>query len=193
MAQQMTPFLFEGDAMFRVVMRDTAPWFVAADPCRILGIKNVAQAVSALDEDERGICSTYTLGGSQEVLVVSEGGLYTLILRSRDATKPGTVPHRFRRWVTGEVLPAIRRTGGYSMAGAPTEPFAAEDPKGLKLRQVTEVRLTFGEKSAQQLYCAFGLERVPAMREAMSANGDLFQADEEDGQPAGVAQNGGTH
>jgi prophage antirepressor-like protein len=59
------------------------------------------------------MCSTDTPGGPQEVVIVSESGLYTLILRSRTATTPGTVQHRFRRWVTSEVLPAIRKTGTY--------------------------------------------------------------------------------
>ena len=107
-------FDFETNAV-RVLMRDEVPWFVAADVCRALGIQNAAQAVQSLDEDEKGICSTYTLGGEQGVLCVSESGLYTIILRSRDAVKAGTVAHRFRKWVTAEVLPSIRRTGGYQM------------------------------------------------------------------------------
>ena len=117
MKAALVPFLFEGEALVRVVTIEDVPWFVAADVCRALGIKNTAQAVECLDDDEKGLCSTYTPGGSQELLIISEGGLYTLVLRSRDATKSGTVPHRFRKWVTGEVLPAIRKTGRYDTRG----------------------------------------------------------------------------
>lgn len=104
MGQHINPFLFEGEHLLRVVDQGDDPWFVAKDVCSVLGIKNVSQAVENLDSDEKGICSTYTLGGPQESVVVSEGGLYTLIMRSRAAVTPGTIQHRFRKWVTGEVL-----------------------------------------------------------------------------------------
>jgi prophage antirepressor-like protein len=173
---ELTPFLFEGEHMTRVVMRDGSPWFVAVDVCRVLGIQNAAQAVAPLDEDERGISSTYTPSGHQEVIVISEGGLYTLILRSRDATKPGTVAHRFRKWVTAEVLPTIRRTGQYQA------PIAEEDPEDLgslpistKIRLVDCMRHTFGEKASQQIAFKVRLPVVPAMEEAMRSQPDLFQ------------------
>lgn len=108
------PFAF-GDSLLRVITKDSEPWFVAADVCRILEIKNSSQAIEPLDDDEKGVCSTYTLGGQQDVLIVSESGFYTLVLRCRDATTPGTVAHRFRKWVTSEVLPSLRRVGGYQM------------------------------------------------------------------------------
>ena len=103
----------------RVVVRDGEPWFVAADVCRALDIKNSRDALAALDADEKGVGSTDTLGGPQKMAVISESGLYTLILRCRQATTPGTVPHRFRKWVTAEVLPAIRRKGSYTRPTAP--------------------------------------------------------------------------
>lgn len=87
------------------------PWFVAKDVCDALSIDKTA--ASRLDDDEKGLRSTQTLGGSQQVLFVSEPGLYTLVLKSR---KPEA--KAFRRWVTHEVLPAIRRTGSY---GSPAE------------------------------------------------------------------------
>ena len=67
----------------------------------------------ALDEDEKGVSLIYTPSGQQEMNIISESGMYTLILRCRDAVKKGSVPHRFRKWVTAEVLPAIRKTGKY--------------------------------------------------------------------------------
>lgn len=109
MNTEPTPFLFEGEHLVRVVQTgEREPWFVAADVCRVLGIKNAADALKNLDEDEKGIAVSDTLGGQQSLLIVSESGMYALIFRSR---KPAAL--RFRKWVTQEVLPAIRRTGSY--------------------------------------------------------------------------------
>lgn len=98
------------DHEIRIIMIDNEPWFVAKDICSVLETVNVSQAVDKLDDDEKGICSIDTLGGTQEMSVVSEPGLYTLTLKSR---KPEAKP--FRRWVTHEVLPSIRKTGSYSV------------------------------------------------------------------------------
>lgn len=117
----LLPLAFEGRAI-RVELRDATPWFVAADVCRALEIGNPTSALRALDPDERSLSSTKASTGDAFNLV-SESGLYTLVLRSRKAVTPGTVQHRFRKWVTSEVLPTLRRTGGY---GAP-----AIDPKQL--------------------------------------------------------------
>ncbi|EFA28052.1 hypothetical protein HAINFHK1212_1303, partial [Haemophilus influenzae HK1212] len=89
------------------------PWFVAKDVCDAIGIDNNRKALLALDEDEKGVTLSYTLGGQQEMNIISESGMYTLILRCRDAVKKGSIPHRFRKWVTAEVLPTIRKTGKY--------------------------------------------------------------------------------
>ena len=87
------------------------PWFVAADVCRVLDIKNPSDTINKrLDSDERGIEIIYTPSGDQEMLVVNESGLYNLIFRS---TKPEA--KKFRKWVTEEVLPSIRKTGSYSI------------------------------------------------------------------------------
>ena len=94
----------------RVVMRDGEPWFVAKDACDCLELTNVSKACQTLDEDEKGITKSYTLGGSQDMMLISESGLYTLIMRSN---KPEAKV--FRKWVTSEVLPSIRKTGSYSV------------------------------------------------------------------------------
>ncbi|MDR0672889.1 MAG: Bro-N domain-containing protein [Zoogloeaceae bacterium] len=93
----------------RVATRDGEPWFVAADVCAALNLKNVAMALRHLDDDEKGISNVDTLGGKQNLLAISESGLYALVLRSR---KPEA--RKFAKWVTSEVLPAIRKTGRYS-------------------------------------------------------------------------------
>lgn len=85
------------------------PWFCAKDICEVLGIKNHRDAISVLDEDEKGVGKIYTLGGYQELNFVNESGLYTLVMRSN---KPEA--RKFRKWVTSEVLPSIRKYGFYS-------------------------------------------------------------------------------
>lgn len=161
-AQATAPFTFtfEGETAVRVIERNGSPWFYAADVCRALGISNPRDAVGRLAPE--GVASTDTLGGQQEALIVSESGLFTLILRSRDAIKPGTLPHRFRRWVTGEVLPAIRRTGQVTVV-QPPEP-GHPIPEAARLRMVREARQTFGVRAAGQLWFGLGLPVVPAMR-----------------------------
>ena len=107
-------FNFESHAV-RVVMRDDEPWFVAADVCRALQLTNPTKALLSLDADEKALTSIQGLSrGNDRANVISESGMYTLVLRCRDAVKPGTVPHRFRKWVTSIVLPAIRKTGQFT-------------------------------------------------------------------------------
>lgn len=116
---QTAVFKFESDNPIRSVIIAGEPWFVAQDVCTALRIQNVTQALEKLDDDER---SMFNIGHEhraifdsrvKEINIISESGLYTLILRCRDAVTPGTIPYRFRKWVTSEVLPQIRRTGRY--------------------------------------------------------------------------------
>lgn len=105
----VVPFNF-GEQQVRTLLIAGEPWFVAADVCRVLEVGNTTQAVQALDEDER---SMFNIGRQGNANLVNESGLYTLILRSRDAVKKGSKPHAFRKWVTSEVLPSIRKAGHY--------------------------------------------------------------------------------
>lgn len=102
-----------GDSEIRVINRCGEPWFVAKDVCDALTLTNSRKALTALDDDEKGVTLSYTLGGEQNLSIVSESGMYTLVLRCRDAVNKGSVPHKFRKWVTAEVLPSIRKTGSY--------------------------------------------------------------------------------
>ena len=95
----------------RVVECEGEPWFVAKDVCECLELTDVSKTISLLDDDEKGTNSIRTPGGEQQMLVISEPGLYSLILRSR---KPEA--KAFKRWVTHEVIPSIRKTGGYLIA-----------------------------------------------------------------------------
>lgn len=85
-------------------------WFVLKDVCSILNINNVSDVYNRLDDDEKGVGQIDTLGGKQKMNIVNESGLYHVILRS---DKPEATP--FRRWVTNDVLPTIRKTGSYMM------------------------------------------------------------------------------
>lgn len=105
--------LFEHEKFgsLRVVERKVQPWFVAKDVCDILKLGNPRSSLALLDEDEKDVHSMDTPGGKQEMTIISEPGLYSLILRSR---KPEA--KAFKRWVTHEVIPSIRKTGGYLIA-----------------------------------------------------------------------------
>lgn len=120
----------------RVIDQNGEPWFVAKDVCAALDIGNSRQAITRLDEDEKGVILTDTLGGIQELSVVNEPGLYTLILGSR---KPEA--KAFKRWITHEVLPEIRRTGRYGPTAQPLR----------EMRQLLQDAATRLEALEQQL------------------------------------------
>lgn len=131
----------------RVVVRDGEPWFVASDVCGALDYKNTSKAVGDhLDDDERGVTTGYTLGGDQKLTVISESGLYALVLRSR---KPEA--RKFAKWVTSEVLPAIRKTGiyvGKPFTVNPGDVLTAEEQNTLRLMLKTAVERLPKEKQA---------------------------------------------
>lgn len=110
----MIPFDFDGNAV-RVIMQKDDPWFVSRDVCACLSLDRTA--VRRLDEDEKGVRSMHTPGGMQELSCVSESGLFALIFTSRKEEAK-----RFRKWVTSEVLPALRKHGTYTMPGHDPEP-----------------------------------------------------------------------
>lgn len=105
---ELQVFAFEGVEV-RTVLIDSEPWWVAKDVASVLELGNARSSLALLDEDEKGVHSMDTPGGDQQVTVINEPGLYSLILRSR---KPQA--KAFKRWVTHEVIPAIRRTGSYT-------------------------------------------------------------------------------
>ncbi len=115
MSTQLSTFLFETH-IIRTLSINNEPWFVVADLCKALELSSPTKAILNLDEDEVALNSIQGISkGNDKVNLVSESGMYTLILRCRDAVKKGSVPHRFRKWVTAEVLPQIRKTGKYEV------------------------------------------------------------------------------
>ena len=104
------------------------PWFVASDLCRALGLAQVTRALDRLDPEDRGVTSIKTPGGWQDCNIVNESGMYSLILASR---KPDA--KRFKRWVTAEVLPTLRKTGAFSVVPAASFDIPTTLPDALRL------------------------------------------------------------
>lgn len=105
---EVIPFTYEDTNVRTVATEDGTPWFVASDVAKILGYRMASDMTRRLDEDERGTRSVRTLGGTQEMTVITESGLYSAILGSKVEGA-----RDFKRWVTHEVLPSIRKRGGY--------------------------------------------------------------------------------
>ncbi|ADW16400.1 prophage antirepressor [Desulfobulbus propionicus DSM 2032] len=103
------PFQFESNEI-RALTIDGDPWFVARDVCDVLEYADASDATQFLDDDEKLVRQIAGAGQTRNMLIISESGLYTLIIRSN---KPQAKP--FRKWVTAEVLPSIRKTGGYAL------------------------------------------------------------------------------
>ncbi|ATJ89977.1 antirepressor [Acetobacter senegalensis] len=107
-------FDFEGHAV-RTINHDGATWWVMTDVCKVLGIANAPQAATRLDEDEKATIIINDSGTlNAERTIINESGLYSLILTSRKAAAK-----RFKKWITAEVLPTLRRTGTYSVGASP--------------------------------------------------------------------------
>ena len=102
-------FHFKGRQV-RTIQLDSEPWFVAADVCDVLGLSNPSQALSYLDRDERRLITNEAWRTNGNMAIVSEPGLYSLVLRSRRPEAKG-----FRRWIAHEVIPALRQCGEYRL------------------------------------------------------------------------------
>lgn len=120
MNQQLAPFDFEGRQVRIITDAQGEPWFVAADVLSTISLDR--KALERLDDDEKGVNSIHTPGGIQEMTTVNEPGLYALVLGSRKAEAK-----RFKRWVTHEVLPAIRKTGSYAVPAMASLPAPTQD------------------------------------------------------------------
>ena len=170
------PLAFE-DRLVRAFERDGEPWFVGKDVCAALDIRNHIDALSRLDEDEKGVGIADPLsrsergGGAQEVTIISEAGVYRLVFTSR---KPEA--ERFKRWLAHEVLPQLRRTGRYAPDPAAVAPAPDEAALALlnwRLAAVREARLLFGPARAARLWGELGLPAAPADPVSEDAGGAL--------------------
>jgi hypothetical protein len=137
----VVPFCFN-DQLVRTTIINDDPWFVAKDICSVLERQwNGATTLEFLDDDEKGVYKFDTPSGEQELLIVSESGLYTLIIRSN---KPQA--KQFRKWVTAEVLPSIRKTGSYQTPDGDRRVFVnhshrktSSGPNGLDIRYTLDL------------------------------------------------------
>ena len=159
----VVPFQFKKHEV-RVVEHKGDPWFVAKDICSFLEIAKYRDAVSRLDDDERGAVLVDTLGGKQQMSIISESGLYCLIFKSRKSEAK-----KFRRWVTHEVLPSIRKTGGFFSTSGLTHDQQAELKEAVNraVRISGQNRQTAYNLTWNRLKKHFGVERykeIPAVR-----------------------------
>lgn len=149
-------FAFEGHNV-RVIMIDGEPWWVAADVCAVLGIAQPANAVARLETDDLRQAEVIdTLGRRQQTNVINESGLYDLIIRS---DKPAARP--FRRWVTSEVLPAIRKTGVYAVTA-------------LSPRQVAELIIAAEDRADKEAAGRLEIEARLNEREPLAENWEKY-------------------
>lgn len=164
----LTVFDYEGARVRVVTGDDGEPWFVASDVARILGYREAHHLTRGLDDDERGPHNVGTPGGEQEMTVVSEAGLYSAILRSRvETARP------FRRWVTHEVLPAVRRHGVYATRDAVEAMLA--DPDSM-IRVLTALREERASRRAAQAEVRELRPRAVSYDRFLSAGGDYSVA-----------------
>ena len=139
----------------RAVVKDGEPWFVAKDVCNALSIADSKSSLRFLEDEEKGVHSMHTLGGTQQVSIINESGLYSLILRSR---KPEA--KKFKKWVTAEVLPSIRKHGAYATKAKLEEMLSDPDAMILTLQALKaerEKRKALEAKAAEDApYAHFG-------------------------------------
>ena len=156
----LTIFQFETETV-RVLTREGEPWFVAGDLARALGYRDAEKMARNLHDDEKDthvVGTPSEQGGAQQVTIVSESGMYAAIFKSR---RPEA--ERFRRWVTGEVLPSIRRTGRYEQHEPPPDTPAPRQALALRCISVSEVvaqanlgRRLFGIQTARAVWIQHG-------------------------------------
>lgn len=159
MSNALLSYQFE-DNPVRVVMIAGDPWFVASDLAKALGYGQAAFMTRNLDDDEKGLHNVQTPSAPQEMTIISESGMYAAIFKSRKDEA-----QRFRKWVTAEVLPELRRSGRYVMHDMTPPPQAIDlDPPRLiaGVSVVREARRLFGPQAARDLWVQVGLPPVIA-------------------------------
>ena len=135
-------FIYSGNQL-RTVKQADGLWWVLRDVCDVLGLSTPARVAERLDADEKGVSLIHTPGGEQKVTIINEPGLYSVILRS---DKPEA--KAFKRWVTGEVLPSIRRTGAYSPSADHSEKVAYLQALRTRLREWQDLEKEFSQLAA---------------------------------------------
>lgn len=161
MSTSIIPFTY-GARDVRVVDRDGEPWFVLTDLCKVLTLGNATMVARRLADDMKGVSQIDTPGGTQSMTVVSEAGMYDVVLRS---DKPEARP--FRRWVTAEVLPAVREHGAYMTPAKIEEVLADPDT-------IITLALQLKEARAAQLREAKAREAVESYARDLEPRADGY-------------------
>ena len=141
----------------RTVIKDGEPWFVASDVCEILEIGNSRMAIDRLNENSKGVSSIDTLGGNQEMNVISEAGVYKLVFTSR---KPEA--EKFTDWLASEVIPSIRKTGGYSKQVSQAELTAMIAQNQVEIERTANTALEVANKASRQITNVLDVFTAPA-------------------------------
>lgn len=165
MTAELMPFTYEG-AELRSFLIDGEPWFVAADVARLLEYSATSAMTRRLDEEDKGVRDLHTLGGVQQMAIISEAGFYAAILGSQsDRAK------MVKRWLTHDVLPTLRRTGSYSTAPALTDDELIDRALQLSARRVAELSTRNAELEARVEADA---PKVEAFDQFMEADGTFL-------------------
>lgn len=175
---QLTQFNYQGQTI-RTVTIDGEPWFVAKDVCELFGDTNYRRSVGRLDADEKGVSPLDTPGGVQQVSIVSESGLYTLLWHMQPQLREGMDRDQydcrvkalkdFKRWITHEVLPSIRKHGAY-MTPDTLDRMIASPEFGIRL--LTELQKEREQKAALQAQVAQLEPPAQAWNTLAEAHGD---------------------
>ncbi len=154
-ASSHNPSVFKfGHNEIRVFEKDREPWFLAADVCKALELTNPTTSLKVLAPSEK---NKIDIGRPEKANVISENGLYVLILRCQDAIKEGSIAYEFRIWVTKEVLPAIRKTGQYSATEESSEAATLTPAQQLAIQQAVGRRAQKTANHYQTIYRAIKL------------------------------------
>lgn len=161
MSQELTSFAYDGQTV-RVIDVAGEPWFVARDIATVLGARTSSDISRMADSEDKGSHRVRTLGGEQSMQVLNESGLFTVLIRSN---APMAKP--FRRWVTAEVLPQIRKTGTYTVGQTPQLP-KTQDELVLEAMQILSTRVQEAQAKVLEL-----TPKANAWDDFLSAEGDV--------------------
>lgn len=164
---QLKTFIYESEEIRSFLDRNGDPWFISSDVAKLLGYKVARDATRILDEDEKGEQIVLTPGGPQKLGIINESGLYSLILLSR---KPEV--KSFKKWITSEVLPSIRKTGSYGQG------VDLNDPKQLRILLLNYSDKIEKDQPKVQFYDQYinadGLYNLQNAARALNQNPNLF-------------------
>ena len=160
MSSAIVPFDFEGNEIRAFLDENGEPQFIAGPVCKALELDNISRALARLDDDEKGVTTSNTLGGPQQLATITESGLYSLILSSRKAAAK-----RFKKHVTSVILPQIRKTGSYS-----NQPAVILSPAE-QILSIAQAMVDFEHREKER---EAAIRRIEARQDAVDQKGQFF-------------------